>query len=119
MKDEEAHQGGIEVKGYAMRRSPRALVSIAVAIKGTDKHGYSFEEDTHTFQISKYGARIFSIHELKEDSILQLRLKSGEHWSDLRVVWIGRETETMGHVGIEFVQSTSFFGVSFQGEDWA
>ena len=119
MDDEEARQGGVEVKGYAIRRSPRALVSIPVVIKGTDKHGYSFEEDTHTFQVSKYGACIFSIHELEENSMLQLRLKSSEHWSNLRVVWISRENDTMGHIGIEFVQSTNFFGVSFQGDDWA
>jgi PilZ domain len=119
MKDEEARQGGTEVKGYAMRRSPRALVSIPVVIKGTDKHGYAFEEDTHTFQISKYGARIFSVHELEENSILQLRLKSSEQSSHFRVVWISRENDTLGQVGVEFVQSTSFFGVSFREEDWA
>jgi len=65
MKDEEAHQGGTEVKGYAIRHIPRALVSIPVVIKGTDKKGYAFEEETQTFQVSKYGARIFSIHELE------------------------------------------------------
>ena len=35
MKDEEEHQGGIKVKGYAIRRSPRALVSNPVVIKAT------------------------------------------------------------------------------------
>jgi hypothetical protein len=91
MDDEEARQGRIEVKGYAIRRSPRALVNIPVVIKRTGKHGYSFEEDTHTFQVSKYGACIFSIHELEEDSMLQLGLKSSEHWLDFHVVWISRE----------------------------
>jgi len=51
--------------------------------------------------------------------MLQLRLKSSEHWSDFRVVWISGENDTKGHVGIEFVQSTNFFEVSFQGNDWA
>jgi PilZ domain len=119
MKGQETDQCRTEVKGYSVRRSPRALVSIPVVIRGTDKQGYAFEEDTQTLQVSKYGALISSVHELEEGSILQLRLKRDEHWSEFRVAWISSENDTLGHVGIEFVQSTSFFGVSFLEEDWA
>jgi hypothetical protein len=119
MKGQEADQCRTEVKGYTVKRSPRALANIPVVIKGTDKQGCAFEEDTQTFQVSKYGALISSVHELQEGSILQLRLKRDEHWSEFRVAWIGSENDTLGHVGIEFVQSTSLFGVSFRGEDWA
>jgi hypothetical protein len=119
MKGQEADQCRTEVKGYTVTRSPRALVNIPVVIKGTDKQGYAFEEDTQTLQVSKYGALISSVHDLQEGSILQLRLKRDEHWSDFRVVWTSSEDDTLGRVGIEFVQATSFFGVPLREGDWA
>ena len=62
-----------EVKGYVLRRSPRAMVKIPVVIKGVDKHGYEFEEETETYVVSKYGARVSSVHEIEVDDILQFR----------------------------------------------
>ncbi|HKZ40113.1 MAG TPA: PilZ domain-containing protein [Candidatus Hodarchaeales archaeon] len=107
------------VKGYVLRRSPRAMVRIPVVIKGVDKNGYEFEEETETFVVSKYGARIFTVHELEDESVLQLRLKSSDRWSEFRIVWIGKEVDnSLGHIGIEFIQTTDFFGVIFPGEDW-
>jgi hypothetical protein len=109
-----------DVKGYVLRRSPRAMVKIPVMIKGMDKHGYEFEEETETFVVSKYGARIFTVHELEGDSVLKLRLKDEESWLDFRVVWIGtEETNSANQIGIEFIQLSSFFGVIFPQEDWA
>ena len=108
-----------EVKGYVLRRSPRAMVKIPVIIKGVDKHGYEFEEETETFVVSKFGARIFTVHELAEDSVLELRLKSSNEWSQFRVVWLGRqEDDSLGQIGVEFIQATNFFGVVFPVEDW-
>ncbi|MCI0419463.1 MAG: hypothetical protein L0387_15780 [Acidobacteria bacterium] len=108
-----------EVKGYVLRRSPRAMVKIPVVIQGVDKHGYEFEEETETFVVSKFGARVFTVHEVDEDAVLHVRLKSSEEWSQFRVVWLGRqEDETLGHIGIEFIQTSNFFGVIFPGEDW-
>ena len=120
MKAKESNlENSSDVKGYVLRRSPRAMVRIPVVIMGTDKNGYEFEEETETFVVSKYGARIFSVHDLQEDVALQLRLKSSERWSEFRVVWIGKgEDNSLGHVGIEFIQTTDFFGVIFPGEDW-
>ena len=89
-----------DVKGYLLRRSPRAMVKIPVVIKGVDKNGYEFEEETETFVVSKFGARIFSVHEVEEDSVLQLRLKASDEWSDFRVAWIGRQDDdAVGHIG--------------------
>jgi hypothetical protein len=108
-----------EIKGYVLRRSPRAMVKIPVVIQGVDKKGNEFEEETETFVVSKYGARVFSIHELEEDTVLKLRLKTSDQWSDFRVAWIGRqEDDSLGHIGIEFMQTSNFFGVIFPGEDW-
>jgi hypothetical protein len=102
-----------EVKGYVLRRSPRAMVKIPVIIRGTDKHGYEFEEETETFVVSKFGARVFTVHELA------LRLKSSEEWSQFRIAWLGRqEDDSLGQIGLEFIQSTNFFGVVFPVEDW-
>ena len=107
------------VKGYVLRRSPRAMVKIPVVIKGVDKQGYEFEEETETYVVSKYGARVSSVHQIEVDDILQLRLRDSQDWSDFRVVWIGHEgDDTLGGVGIEFIQATNFFGVRFPGEDW-
>jgi hypothetical protein len=108
-----------DVKGYLLRRSPRAMVKISVVMRGVDKHGYEFEEETETFVVSKFGARVFTVHELEEGALLQLRLKSRDQWSDFRVAWLGRpEDETLGHIGIEFTQTANFFGVIFPCEDW-
>ena len=108
-----------EVKGNVLRRSPRAMVKIPVVLKGVDKHGYEFEEETETFVVSKFGARVFTVHELAEDAVLELRLKSSDEWSQLRVVWLGRqEDDSLGHIGLEFIQTTNFFGVVFPVEDW-
>ena len=108
-----------EVKGYVLRRSPRAMVKIPVIIRGVDKHGYEFEEETETFVVSKFGARVFTVHELAEDAVLELRLKSSEEWSQFRIAWLGRqEDDSLGQIGLEFIQSTNFFGVVFPVEDW-
>jgi PilZ domain-containing protein len=108
-----------EIKGYVLRRSPRAMVKVPVVIKGVDKQGYEFEEETETYVVSKYGARVFSIHELDVDDVLRLRLRDSQDWSDFRVVWVGKEGDTAGGVGIEFIQATNFFGIKFPSEDWS
>ena len=119
LREEAASAMTRDVKGYVLRRSPRAMVKIPIVIKGVDVHGYEFEEETETFVVSKFGARIFSVHELAEDAILELRLKSSDEWSRFRVVWLGRQEEdSLGHVGVEFIQTTNFFGVNFPVEDW-
>ena len=108
-----------KVKGYVLRRSPRAMVKIPIVIRGVDKHGHSFEEETETFMVSKYGARISTAHELEEEAILQLRLQGAEHWTDFRVAWVGSvEAKLAGHIGVEFIQTTNFFGIPFPQEDW-
>ncbi|MEW5978340.1 MAG: PilZ domain-containing protein [Acidobacteriota bacterium] len=119
MNENVSHPYKKEVKGYVLRRSPRAMVKIPVVIKGVDLHGYEFEEETETYVVSKFGARIFTVHELQVDSVLKLRLKTSDHWSDFRVAWIGsEENNTTGHIGIEFIQTVDFFGVLFPQEDW-
>jgi hypothetical protein len=108
-----------EVKGYVLRRSPRAMVRIPVVIKGVDKNGNAFELETETFVVSKFGARIFAVQELEQGAALQLRLKSSDQWCDFRVAWVGsHEEDTLGHIGVEFIQTANFFGVIFPGEDW-
>jgi len=119
LREEGTTAASREVKGYVLRRSPRAMVKIPVIIKGVDKHGYEFEEETETFVVSKFGARVLPVHELAADAVLELRLKSSDEWSRFRIVWLGRqEDDSLGHVGLEFIQTTNFFGVVFPGEDW-
>ncbi len=115
MRENPMEQSKKDVKGYVLRRSPRAMVKIPVVIKGIDKHGYEFEEETETYVVSKYGARIHTAHELKTDAALKLRLKNSEEWTDFRVAWIDDAAQ---HIGLEFLQSTNFFGVIFPQEDW-
>jgi hypothetical protein len=119
MIDNEIRTPNHEVKGYVLRRSPRAMVKLPIVIRGIDKHGYEFEEETETFMVSKYGARIFTVHELEENAVLKLRLKNSEDWTDFRIAWVGsEEAKSGGHIGIEFIQTTNFFGVLFPHEDW-
>ena len=119
LREESSTAATREVKGYVLRRSPRAMVKIPVIIRGVDRHGYEFEEETETFIVSKFGARVFTVHELAEGAVLELRLNSGDEWSQFRVVWLGRqEDDSLGHIGVEFIQTTNFFGVIFPGEDW-
>lgn len=119
LREEGTTAASREVKGYVLRRSPRAMVKIPVIIKGVDKHGYEFEEETETFVVSKFGARVFTVHELVADAVLELRLKSSDEWSQFRIVWLGRqEDNSLGQIGLEFTQTTNFFGVVFPCEDW-
>ena len=119
LREEGTTAASREVKGYVLRRSPRAMVKIPVIIKGVDKHGYEFEEETETFVVSKFGARVFTVHELVADAVLELRLKSSDEWSQFRIVWLGRqEDNSLGQIGLEFIQTTNFFGVVFPCEDW-
>jgi hypothetical protein len=107
------------VKGYVLRRSPRAMVKIPVVIKGVDRQGYEFEEETETCVVGKYGARLWSVHEVEVDDTLRLRLRNSESWSDFRVAWVGSEAnDSVGQIGIEFVQAVNFFGIKFPLEDW-
>ena len=104
--------------GDVLRRSPRAMVKIPVVIKGKNKHGEEFKEVTETRVVSRFGARICSSQELKQDTILKLRRKKGGEWADFRVAWIGSKGNNMlGDVGIEFIRATNFFGVAFPDED--
>jgi hypothetical protein len=120
LREDSSPAASREVKGYVLRRSPRAMVKIPVVLRGTDQHGYEFEEETETFVVSKFGARVFTVHELAEDAVLELRLKSSDQWSQFRIVWLGRqEDDSLGHIGLEFIQTTNFFGVVFPVEDWA
>ncbi len=108
------------VKGYVLRRSPRAMVKIPVVIKGVDKQGYEFEQETETLMVSKYGARISTVHQVEVDDILKLRLQNSEDWSEFRVAWVGNESgDSVGQIGIEFVQALNFFGIKFPLEDWS
>lgn len=120
MTSNEVQPSKKDVKGYVLRRSPRAIVKIPIVIQGVDKHGYEFEEETETSMVSKYGARIFSVHELEENDILHLRLRESDHWTEFRVAWIGTEEEkSAGHIGVELTQTAHFFGVLFPREDWS
>ena len=49
---------------------------------------------------------------------LELRLKSSDQWSQFRIVWLGRqEDDSLGHIGLEFIQTTKFLwrGISGRG----
>ena len=106
-----------EVKGYVLRRSPRAMVKIPVVIKGIDKQGYEFEEGRNHV-VSKYGARVSSVHQVEVDAILKLRLRDSQDGRTF--VSCGLETTAMTrlaelesvHSGDPFLWSRSFW------EDW-
>jgi hypothetical protein len=99
--------------GRHLRRSPRNTASIAVRLR-CDTTGGTWEEDTKTVTLSRYGASVQCIHPAKPGEGLQLiRSDTGQKVQAL-VVW-KRSFGTMNsRIGIEFMDCDNFWGL-----DWA
>ena len=101
----------IEIFGYQNQRCKQYAIELGLALQMTNIIRDVWKDMQNN--------RIYLPQELKEDTILKLCLKESKAWRDVRVVWLGsEENNTKGHVGIEFVEATNFFGVVFPEEDW-
>jgi hypothetical protein len=99
--------------GRYLRRSPRKTASIAVRLH-CDKLGGSWEEDTETVLLSRYGASVQCSHPAKlGESLEVIRCDTGQK-TNARVAW-QRPLGPQGvRIGVEFVDNDNFWGL-----DWA
>jgi hypothetical protein len=99
--------------GRHLRRGPRNTASIAVRLR-CDTPGGTWEEDTETVSLSRYGASVQCSHPAKPGESLQIiRSDTGQKVQAL-VVW-QRPSGTMNfRIGVEFMDCDNFWGL-----DWA
>lgn len=88
--------------GQQVRRSRRSPLAIAIRLISERPGGY-WEEETHTLDISRHGARMNCQHAVKNAEILKVvRIVTGEQ-TEARVVWQRLTTPGTQEIGIEFI----------------
>lgn len=98
--------------GCHLRRSPRKVATIPVRLS-SDKLGGSWEEDTETVLVSRYGALVRCKHPAKPGETIQLlRADTGEK-TLARVAWQRPSGGDDVRIGVEFMASENFWGL-----DW-
>jgi hypothetical protein len=98
--------------GRQLRRSPRKVAAIPVRLI-SDKLGGSWEEDTETVLVSRFGALMRCKHSAKPgDTLHVLRTDTGEK-AMARVAWQRLSEKEDPRIGVEFVGCENFWGV-----DW-
>jgi hypothetical protein len=99
--------------GRHLRRGPRNTASIAVRLR-CDTPDRTWEEDTETVTLSRYGASVKCSHAAKPGEGLQIiRFDTGQKVQAM-VVW-QRSLGTMNsRIGVEFMDCDNFWGL-----DWA
>lgn len=99
--------------GRFLRRSPRKAAAIPVRLC-CDKLGGSWEEDSKTVLLSRYGASVQCTHRAKPGESLQLvRFDTGQK-AQARVAWQRPADNDGTRIGVEFVDCDNFWGL-----DWA
>jgi hypothetical protein len=99
--------------GCHLRRSPRKTATIPVRIS-SEKIGGSWEEDTETVLVSRYGALVRCKHVAKAGETLQMvRADTGDKVL-ARVAWQRPSSQNDVRIGVEFLACENFWGL-----DWA
>jgi len=98
--------------GKMLRRSPRKVTTIPVRLR-SEKLGRSWEEDTRTCVISRYGASLSCGHSVEVGDQLVLHRLDRETSVRARAVWRQPRPGGQFEVGLEFVH-----GDNFWEEDW-
>ena len=97
-----------------LRRSSRVQLRIPVTISGTFSDGRPFSEEAHLKDLSKFGARLKTELPLKLGMQLRMRAKQSANEGIFQVVWLGQEdTPRAGEVGIEYLEVSTFLGITF------
>ncbi len=98
--------------GRHLRRSPRKAAAIAVRLS-SERLGGSWEEDTETVLVSRYGALVRCKHGAKAgETINVIRADTGERVL-ARVAWQRPNEHDDTRIGVEFVGCENFWGL-----DW-
>jgi hypothetical protein len=99
--------------GRHLRRSPRKTAAVAVRLC-SDNPGASWEEDTETVLLSRYGASLRCSRPADPRESLQIvRLDTGQE-AHARVAWQLPAGSEGSRIGVEFVDCDNFWGL-----DWA
>lgn len=98
--------------GRHLRRSPRKVAAIPVRLS-SERIGGTWEEDTETVLVSRYGAMVQCKHSTKAgESIHVLRADTGQQ-ALARIAWQRPAGEQEMRIGVEFVSCDNFWGL-----DW-
>lgn len=96
-----------------MRRSTRIQVRVPVSVTGVLPGGECFSEQTYVMTVSKFGARLKCSHPLRPGMEIRVRPRAGSDDAVFHVVWASGGAGESGEVGIQSVNASSHFGVSF------
>jgi hypothetical protein len=98
--------------GRHLRRSPRKVAAIPVRLT-SEKLGGTWEEETETVLVSRYGALVRCKHAAKAgDTLSVVRADTGQT-AKARVAWQRPLDEEDTRIGVEFVGCENFWGL-----DW-
>jgi hypothetical protein len=98
--------------GRHLRRSPRKVATIPVRLS-SEKLGGSWEEDTETVLVSRYGALVRCKHAAKAGDTLHLVRADTGAKALARVAWQRPLGSDDVRIGVEFVACENFWGL-----DW-
>jgi PilZ domain-containing protein len=98
--------------GRHLRRSPRKAAAIPVRLM-SDKMGGTWEEETETVLVSRYGALVRCKHPAKAGDTLSLVRADTGAKATARVAWQRPLGEDDVRIGVEFVGCENFWGL-----DW-
>jgi hypothetical protein len=89
--------------GRQVRRSPRSTLAIHIRVS-SEKPGQCWEEETHTLDMSRHGARLRCRHAVENaDTLKVVRIDAGKQM-EARVVWQRRIAAGNQEIGIEFIK---------------
>jgi hypothetical protein len=99
--------------GRHLRRSPRKFVNIPVKLC-SERLGGSWEEETETVLVSRYGALVRCNHAAKAGETIQVTRGDTGASVTARVAWQRPVEQEQARIGVEFVGCENFWEL-----DWA
>jgi len=101
--------------GAEKRRSDRIMLSIAIAIQGTDPQGQAFEVSGRTITLNRHGARIQVSRPLHTGRTIHIVNQNSFEEADFRVVGpVSPPTEKVGEWGVECLEvKRNIWGIHF------
>ncbi len=101
------------------RRSSRVFMRVKVVVAGKNTMRKRFREACETIVINAHGGLIYSLQRVEKGEILTLTNPFTQDEQEVRVVFLGEETEKAQLVGLEFLTpAPHFWGIEFAQPDW-
>jgi hypothetical protein len=99
--------------GSYLRRSPRMPLRIPFRLISEKPHD-SWEEETATILVSRYGCLIHSQHSAKLDQRLLVVRNEGGRRAQARVAWSPGARDLQSTLAIEFLDQDNFWGLDWK-----